>query len=181
MFSRKAQFINCWLVSREDARVQQDLWTSWQTLSVASKLSTLLPDNIIQSKHLIYILYPIIIGLDRKTSFGSFHKIQRTTNTSTRYVHYRLGYSPFNTLHQSHLITTKNCKNQWAQVSNLKLPRFSVSSCWYRSIHILQFSPCYIGSYGATLLARVTVKISHASHLYRTPCTMQVANLQRAC
>ena len=112
VFSRKAQLINCWLVSREDDRVEPDLWTSTQTLSVAPKIPTLLPDNIIQSKYLISILYPIIIGLDRKTSFGSFYKIQRTTNTSTRYVHLGQGYSPFNTLHQSHLITIKNCKNQ---------------------------------------------------------------------
>jgi hypothetical protein len=28
VFSRKAQLINCWLVSREDDKVQQDLWTS---------------------------------------------------------------------------------------------------------------------------------------------------------
>ena len=72
VFSRKAQLINCWLVSREDDRVEPDLWTSTQTLSVAPKIPTLLPDNIIQSKYLISILYPIIIGLDRKTSFGSF-------------------------------------------------------------------------------------------------------------
>ncbi len=56
VFSRKAQLINCWLVSREDDRVEPDLWTSTQTLSVAPKIPNLLPDNIIQSKYSISIL-----------------------------------------------------------------------------------------------------------------------------
>jgi hypothetical protein len=71
-------------------------------------------------------------------------------------------------LYQSHLITIKNFKNQWAQVSKLKLLCFSISSCWYHSTHVLQCIPCYICNNGTALLVRVTVK---TSRLYRTPCT----------
>jgi hypothetical protein len=85
-------------------------WTGEQTLSEEN-----LPDNIIQSKYLIYIFYPIIIGLNQKTSFESFGRIQRVTNT---YVHHgRVTYP-----------STRG--NQLAQVSKLKLVSFSINSCW---------------------------------------------------
>ena len=63
VFSRKAQLINCWLVSREVDGGGQDLWPSKQTLSVPSKISPPLPDNIIQSKHSFSYFPPITIGL----------------------------------------------------------------------------------------------------------------------
>ena len=62
VFSRKAQLINCWLVSREVDGGGQDLWPSKQTLSVPSKISPPLPDNIIQSKYPFSYFAPIIFG-----------------------------------------------------------------------------------------------------------------------
>ncbi len=132
--SRQAQLINCWLVSREVDRGSTRSLDRRTDSLCSPKISSPLPDNIILSKYLISIFYPIIIGLNQKTSFGSFGRIQRVTNTSSRYVHHGQGYSPFNSLHQSHLITIKNCGNQLAQVSNLKLLSFSINSCWRYSI-----------------------------------------------
>ncbi len=63
VFSRKAQLINCWLVSREVDGGGQDLWPSKQTHSVPSKISPPLPGNIIQSKHSFSYFPPITIEL----------------------------------------------------------------------------------------------------------------------
>ena len=122
VFSRKAQLINCWLVSWEVDGGGQDLWPSKQTLSVPSKISPPLPDNIIQSKYPFSYFAPITFGSKKKTSFWILPWIQRVTNTFHRYVHNGQGYLPFNMLHQSHLITNLNSRNQSAQVRNPKLP-----------------------------------------------------------
>ncbi len=47
---------------------------------------------------------------------------ENATVTSNRYVHHGQDYLPFNTLHQSHLITNLNSRNQSAQVRNPKPP-----------------------------------------------------------
>ncbi len=48
VLSRKAQLINCWLVSWEADGGSTRWWTEGQTHSSSSKISPPLPDNIIQ-------------------------------------------------------------------------------------------------------------------------------------
>ena len=70
--SRKAQLINCWLVSREVDGGSTRVDKGQQSMFVFFPNSPLLSDNIIKSFSPLSLLYPITIGITQKISFGSY-------------------------------------------------------------------------------------------------------------